>query len=116
MSQFSKDEKWLEAKKIAKASGFQDDWIAVIDCYVFLGGKFVQLYAITENDKFRVLGLSDSEQLLLLNREGQVVTGDYNEIFESRKHFFYNDIPNEVEKELPEGLTYNGSTKLSLHV
>lgn len=115
MRKFSSDPLWLESKKIARAVGFQDDWVTIIDCYHALGGKYVQLYAMTEDAKYRVVGLTDLGEVVLLNRKGEVVLGDYAEIFECRKTFFYNETPAVKEIQLPAQSTYNGSDRLSLY-
>lgn len=108
----------MDSKMYARNPDFPNDWVRAIDYYNSFGGKNVQLFiSLEEGSNHRVLGISDTGNVLLLNQENEVESEDYTKVYESRKRFFYNEeIPNLVEAELPNGETFLDDSHISYYV
>lgn len=116
---FSNDALWLNAKKIAKSSGYGNKWIEIIDYYNINGGKHVQIMAVIGREKFRILYLLDhsNEDVLLLSKNNRFEIKTYEEVEESNKIFIYEEEPLKIEsKLLPEGTSVMDSTTVDFYV
>lgn len=90
---FINDQKWNDSKKIAKQNGLADNWIEIVDYYMMIKGNHVLAYAILDKQKYRILRVLDSGEILLMDNTGRLVVEDYDIVLESRKQFFYNPDP-----------------------
>lgn len=99
MSSFSQDKKWMEAKKAVGYGNYS--WLDVVSYYRFIDGTNVFVYSVIEGDKRLIVDVLDSGQVLLVTREGKLITDDYRAVLESRKIFKYSR--HFEKKELPLG-------------
>lgn len=103
---YKDDYLWLQAKKVAKAGGFNNKWIEIIDYYNLNEGKNVQIFCTIDKDRYRILYILDSHKVLVQTRDKELCAMDYTEVDESRKIFFYQDEPTKVVDEAPENETF----------
>lgn len=113
---YSNDPVWEQAKEVARAGGCKNEWIKIIDYYNLNEGKNVNIFCAIEQRKYRILFILDSGKVLLLDRENQLVTEDYDIVEESRKVFFFQDIPEKETRELPEGNTFMSQGHVEFYV
>lgn len=106
---YGKDKLWSETKHYAKNNGFSEDWSSVIDLYYSEGGTNIEVYCILESGKHRIIGLTDTKEVMLLDRDLKLVTEDHKKVLESQKTFFYNDNDTKKTYELPKRYTFRGS-------
>lgn len=109
---FSQDKLWLEAKRVAKTSGFKDKWIEIIDYYNMNDGKYTQIMCVIEGKRYRILYILDDNSILLLDRDGQLLAKDYEDVDTSRKIFYYQPEPDKVVKELSDGMYISSQTEV----
>lgn len=88
---FIDDKKWNESKKLARLNGLADNWVEIIDYYNSIRGNHVLAYSILDKQKYRILRVLDSGEVLLMDGTGRLVVEDYDIVLESRKQFFYSD-------------------------
>lgn len=111
------DKIWGTAKKIAKANGMADNWVEIVDYYNSTGGCHVLVYAIVDNVKYRLLRVTDQEQLLVSNYQNELSLLDYNLVNASTKQFFYSE--QEMTQHtiaLPEECSIQGASKIKIYV
>lgn len=58
----------------------------------------------------------DDDSVLLLDRNDNLVSEEYEIVEESRKIFFFEPDPKKVTQELPKGLTYDDSNEVEFYV
>lgn len=112
---YSRDSKWEEAKKTARLSGFQNQWIEIIDHYNSNEGEHVQIFCVIEGVKFRIAYILDDESVLLITRDDGLETRPYDEVNESQKVFFYKDQTKVKQFALEEGQTFYTQTKITIY-
>ncbi|AGI12264.1 hypothetical protein BCPG3_020 [Bacillus phage BCPG3] len=80
------DAKWKTAKTLL-SRGYS--WIEVVTYYKLLGGTQVTVYIFLENNRYKLLGLSDEDdsKVKLEDSLGEVVLFDYYEVKNARKIF-----------------------------
>lgn len=78
----------MEAKKVIG----ELDWVEIISYYRFVGGNNVFVYIIGEGDKKQIIDFVDEENnVLLLNKYGNLEIDTYDNVTNSRKVFEYSD-------------------------
>lgn len=112
---YSNDPIWEQSKEVARAGGCKNEWIKIIDYYNLNEGKHVNIFCAIEQKKYRILFILDSEEVLLLDRENELVTEEYGIVEESRKIFFFQDTPEKEIRTLPEGLTFLGQDTIEFY-
>lgn len=114
---FLNDKLWSEAKRVAKSNGLGDNWVEIMDYYYFVKGCHVMIYAIIDEEKYRILRITDSEEVLLADRNNELIVRPYDEVVNSRKQFFYNDVELKPEvHKLPEGQTIYGASVVKIYI
>lgn len=113
---YSKDNVWNEAKKVAKMNGLSNQWIDIIDYYNSEGGEHVQIFVVIDSEKHRILYLLDSGQVALTNKTDEVVIKDYEEINESKKIFFFKEEATNKVLKLPKEEYYMEEDKILIKV
>lgn len=111
---YGKDKLWTETKHYAKNNGFSEDWSSVIDLYYSEGGKNVEVYCILDSGKHRVIGLTDTREVILLDRNLRLTIEDHKKVLESQKTFFYNDNENNKTYRLPGAHTFRGVDSIDI--
>lgn len=112
---FIQDKTWNKAKKAVGNAGLADNWAEVISYYYYLGGNHVLLYTAIEGVRYRILQITDQEEILLEDMNKNLVLEDYEAIYESRKQFYYNEEPlNKKVIELPEDITVNNKNSVTI--
>lgn len=102
MASFSQDRKWVEAKR---AIG-NLNWIEVISYYRSIDGKNVFVYSVAEGGKRLIVDVLDDDTVLLLDKRGEPVTDTYENVFNSKKVFKYNEEHSEQAYQLQGADTY----------
>lgn len=121
IKKFSDDQLWKEAKRYAQYESQPDNWILIIDFYTSYEGKNVQMFCTTESlGTVRLIGLTDCSLPILMDKAGKVyINLDYNEVYESRKSFYFQPSPKKSEIDLPSlngnQYTYLGETSLTIY-
>lgn len=110
------DKVWLEAKQVAKANGFSSDWATVIDYYYLNGGENVKIFSILNDNKYRILGITDDGDVILGTRDDKAFVEQFTTVFESQKIFFYAEETVTKEIDLPQGCTYLSKHSMSIRV
>lgn len=87
MSSFSKDNKWMEAKKVVGNT----NWLEIISYYRAINGTDVFVYSVIDGDKRLIVDVLDNDTVLLLNKSGQLVTEDYEATLNSKKIFKHSE-------------------------
>ncbi|AMQ66589.1 portal protein [Bacillus phage Shbh1] len=87
MSLFSKDSKWVEAKKVIGSS----NWIEVVSYYRYIGGENVFVYVIGDGNKKLIVDIMDDQNVLLIDKEGNPSIDTYDNVQNSRKMFRYSE-------------------------
>jgi hypothetical protein len=87
---FSKDSKWMEAKRIVRNS----NWIEIVHYYHTIGGHNVMVYSLKDREKRLILEVVEGnnvvgDRVLLLTNNDEIVAEDYDEVLNSRKQFSY---------------------------
>lgn len=113
---YKNDKIWNEAKKVARAHGFSNNWIEIIDYYNAQGGTHVQIFCVIEESQSRILYILDDESILLMNRDKEVEVKGYDEVFESPKVFFYLDEPKITRLQLPKGYMYANKKEVQIAI
>ena len=113
---YSNDQAWEQAKEVARAGGCKNEWIKIIDYYNLNEGKHVNIFCAIDQKKFRILFMLDSEKVLLLDRDDNLVVEDYETVDESRKIFLFEDEPKKEIRSLPEGETFMGQDEVEFYV
>ncbi|AAY52863.1 hypothetical protein [Listeria phage List-36] len=88
---YTKDSLWLETKKVARDNGFLGNWIEMVDYYESIGGSHVFVYAVMEGQKYRILGVLSTDEVLLLKRDLTLSKALYEDVMNSKKMFFYKE-------------------------
>lgn len=112
---YIQDETWQLVKRVAKQNGFTGNWVYIIHSYYEFGGNHVQIHTTIDNVNYRILRLLDNKEVLLVNKEDELVALNFSLVNDSRKAFFYNEMKQE-EVTLPEGCTVNGENKLKIYM
>lgn len=113
---YNNDPLWGQAKEVARAGGCKNQWIEIIDYYNLNLGKNVSIFCALEQKKYRILYILDNEEVLLLDREDNLVVEDYDTVDESRKVFFFESEPEKVTRKLPEGKLLLGQEDIEFYV
>lgn len=87
MASFSQDRKWVEAKR---AIG-NLNWLEVISYYRSIDGKNVFVYSVIEGSKRLIVDVLDDDTVLLKDKNGELIQDTYDNVFNSKKIFTYND-------------------------
>src|SRR5699024_12530175 len=88
MSPFTKDRKWTEAKKVISKM----DWVSIVSYYRYIGGESVFVYVIGDKDRKLIvdyIGINDD--VILINKEGNVEIDTYENVTNSRKEFVHSE-------------------------
>ena len=112
---YSRDLKWEEAKKTARLSGFQNQWIEIIDHYNSNEGEHVQIFCVIEGTKYRIAYILDDDSVLLITRGDGLETKSYDEVNESQKIFFYKDETEVKQFTLSEGQTFYTQSNITIY-
>jgi len=107
---------WEQAKEVARVGGCKNEWIKIIDYYNLSEGKNVNIFCAIDQKKYRILYITDSEKVLMLDRENELVTEDYQIVVESRKIFLFQEDPKKEIRKLPEGETFLGQDTIEFYV
>lgn len=113
---YNKDIKWGEAKKTARLSGFQNQWIEIIDHYNSNEGEHVQIFCVIDGEKYRIAYILDDDSVLLITRDEGLVTKNYDEVNESQKVFFYKEDTEAKVFTLGEGDTFYTQTNITVYI
>lgn len=114
---FLNDELWNNAKLVVKKQGMGDNWIEVMDYYYHIGGCHVLVYALINDIAYRILRVTDMEDVLLIDKNGDLIVRSYGEVLESRKQFFFSEKPLVKEAmKLPDGCEISGASELKIYV
>lgn len=93
-----------------------DNWIETITYYYFLGGDHVLLYVTIEGIRYRLINVTDEGEVLLMDMNNNLQIADYDEVYESRKQFFFVDTPLEKHIELlPESIKVSGKNEVIVY-
>jgi hypothetical protein len=87
MLSFSQDKKWIEAKRVIGNL----NWIEIVSYYRFINGNNVFVYSIVDGDKRLIVDVISEDTVLLLSKNGELVTDDYDSVLNSKKIFKYSD-------------------------
>lgn len=87
MSSFSKDKKWMEAKR---AIGNMN-WLEIVSYYRSINGIHVFVYSVIDGNKRLIVDVIDDDTVLLLSKSGQLVIDDYDLVLNSKKIFKYSE-------------------------
>lgn len=87
MSSFSKDRKWMEAKRAIGSM----NWLEIISYYRSISGIHVFVYSVIDGNKRLIVDVIDDDTVLLLSKNGQLVIDDYNLVLNSKKIFKYSE-------------------------
>lgn len=113
---YNKDLKWEEAKKTARLSGFQNQWIEIIDHYNSNSGKHVQIFCVIDGTKYRIAYILDDNRVLLITKNNGIQTKSYEEVNESQKLFFYKEETTEQSYTLEEGQTFYTQASINIYI
>lgn len=92
---FMDDKLWRISKSIAKENGFAGDWAKTVTVYRELGGTNVMVYSLVPGAK-RLIMQSANERVLLLLRDGSVISEDSTTVNQTKKEFIYSENPKTV--------------------
>lgn len=112
---YIQDETWQMVKKVAKKNGFVGDWILIIHSYYEYGGNHVQIHTAIDGSNYRILRVLDNKQVLLLDRDENVVVLDYDVVNNGKKSFFYNEMEEKVI-DIPNGIKLNEKSRVKIYV
>lgn len=87
MASFSQDNKWTEAKRAVGST----NWIEVVSYYRSIDGENVFVYSVVDGEKRLIVDVLDDENVLLIGRDGNLITDSYSNVENSRKVFKYSD-------------------------
>lgn len=113
---YNEDLKWGEAKKTARLSGFQNQWIEIIDHYNSNDGEHVQIFCVIDGIKYRIAYILDDNRVLLITKNNGIQTKDYDEVNESQKLFFYKEETKEQNYILEEGQTFYTQASINIYI
>lgn len=114
---FLNDEIWNRAKSVVKQNGMGDNWLEIIDYYYHTNGCHVQIYALLGDTAYRILRITDSEEVLLIDRNNNLFVKAYDEVLESRKQFFFSEgTLEETDMDLPNGQSVYGASKVKIYI
>lgn len=113
---YNEDLKWEEAKKTARLSGFQNQWIEIIDHYNSNDGEHVQIFCVIDGIKYRIAYILDDNRVLLITKNNGIQTKDYDEVNESQKLFFYKEETKEQNYILEEGQTFYTQASINIYI
>lgn len=114
---YGKDKKWKEAKKFIEEQGMKNNWIEVVDYYRQIGGKHVSVFVAINKIKYMILEATIDNQVILVDKDNNVILGDYEEVYNSRKMFYYIEEPFNVKLEVDKDIlsrTYNNATTITI--
>lgn len=114
---YGKDKKWKEAKKFIEEQGMKNNWIEVVDYYRQIGGKHVSVFVAINKIKYMILEATIDNQVILVDKDNNVILGDYEEVYSSRKMFYYIEEPFNVKLEVDKDIlsrTYNNATTITI--
>lgn len=107
---------WSEAKKVCKEIGFGSNWVEIISYYNTNDGNQVSLFTILDGESKRVIGVTDTGTVLLLNKKEELEEVEYNVVFESNKKFSYSKGNKERTIVFPKGVTIEGNTSVKINL
>lgn len=88
MSPFTKDTKWMEAKKVINGM----DWVLIVSYYRFVGGKNIFVYVIGDQDRKLIVDITgDDDDVILINKKGELEVDTYENVTNSRKEFTHSE-------------------------
>lgn len=111
---YRNDELWTLTKQYARANGFSEDWATVIDTYYVEGGMDAEIYCVLDEGKFRIVGIDDTGDVLVLDKDQCLHLVDHGQVLESRKLFYYTENTILSTKELPDGVTHLGKAWMNI--
>lgn len=114
---YSDDKLWVGSKRLAKLTGHQNDWTAVITIYNVSHGKRVKLYVLdSSGNYFRVIGNTDKGNTVLLNESGTPFMIDTETVVSFKKFFDYSrDINNVVLKKIKVSEPVQGKNEVEYY-
>lgn len=95
MSYFSRDKKWIEAKKVIG----DINWLEIISYYRMINGSNVFVYSIINKEQKLIVDILDDHRVILVNKHSEIELEDYNTVLSSRKRFCYSHKYKEKELE-----------------
>lgn len=113
---YRNDTLWARTKQYAKANGFSEDWASIIDVYYSEGGTDVEVYCIIEDSRYRIVGIEDAGDVILLSKTEELSTHKHSEVLESQKFFYYRENDKIATLELPENCKYLGKQWMNIPV
>lgn len=115
---YMNDSLWIESKRVAKDNGMADNWLEIVEYYHSLGGHRAMVHSIIDEKQREILHILDTEEILLIDSDGNLHVEDYETVLSSKKLFFYktNDTHNDVSMVLPEGKTYLNKKTVNVKV
>jgi len=116
---FTNDEKWNNAKKIAKQEGKGTDWCYIVTLYNYMDGNQIGVYVTfpNESNKYRVLGVTDRDTTLIEEHSSKDTYREINseEAFRLKKVFETHNFETEYSEDL-KGTTMLGQSKLKYYI
>lgn len=115
---YMNDSLWIESKRVAKDNGMSDNWLEIVEYYHSLGGHRAMVHSIIDEKQREILHILDTEDILLIDSDGNLHVEDYDTVLASKKLFFYktSDTYTENKIVIPEGYTYLGKKTVNVKV